>query len=168
LTNPEVALLARGGIGKRPLTRRRMAATLSPGRGQEFSWRAPRAEILPLPWGEGGRGTRSGEGSFVGGGQSPLRGQPPKCLGLCQRTRVSTFVALPRCGPTAYCPGFLGSSTLNNVLAPPRATVILSSPFRAKDPGISSYPEAPREGGRRHRGARALLPTSNEKGPSSR
>ena len=47
------ALLARGGTGKGPLTRRRMAATLSPGRGQELSWRVPRAVIHPLPLGEG-------------------------------------------------------------------------------------------------------------------
>ena len=40
-------------LGKRPLTRRRMAATLSPGRGQDFFWaRRPRAETPSLSLGE--------------------------------------------------------------------------------------------------------------------
>jgi hypothetical protein len=37
-----------------------------------------RGAVHPLPWGEGGRGRRSGEGSFSDGcDQAPLRGQPP-------------------------------------------------------------------------------------------
>jgi hypothetical protein len=39
-------------LGKRPLTRRRMAATLSPGRGHA-SVRAPRAEVFPSHVGRG-------------------------------------------------------------------------------------------------------------------
>jgi hypothetical protein len=52
------------------------------GEGKCCSGRATaRLEFFPLPWGEGGRGTRSGEGSFPhGGGRAPSRGQPPKSL----------------------------------------------------------------------------------------
>ena len=72
--------------GQRPLTRpapagegARRGPPSPPGEGKCGVGRATaRDGFFPLPWGEGGRGTRSGEGSFPdGGGQAPLRGQPP-------------------------------------------------------------------------------------------
>src|SRR5208282_4341629 len=59
---------------KRPLTRPAPAGESarrgppSPlGEGKpDFQHAAARDDFFPLPWGEGGRGTRSGEGSFSG------------------------------------------------------------------------------------------------------
>ena len=62
---PPALVIARGAV--HPLPSERANAGLGASARNYF---------FPLPWGEGGRGRRSGEGSFPdGSGQAPLRGQ---------------------------------------------------------------------------------------------
>ena len=118
MTNSEVALQARGNRWERPLTRRRMATTLSP---------AERAHVFPSPRGEGGRGTRSGEGSL------PARGDQEILVG---KKRAAQF----RLGDRPRYRGVYGHRRdADCELGRPRHTFLLPLGFPSRHPAFSTH-----------------------------
>ena len=81
----------------RPLVKARGAVHPLPWERESpiFSARV-RDDFFPLPWGEGGRGTRSGEGYFSGGGgQAPSPALPEDEYFFVKPLKIKIGTAVP-------------------------------------------------------------------------